>query len=104
MSSSHANVAITFPDLSPAEASIIAQELATALAEDGVPPGSISRARANPDAQDLGSVVQVLADTGIFEVVLEIAKDATTEFAKGGREQGRQPCYANVAPKMGHTG
>lgn len=54
-------VAITFPDLSPAEASILAQELATALAEDGVPAGSITRQRASADAQDMGAIVLVAA-------------------------------------------
>ena len=52
-------IAITFPDLSPAEASVLAQELAAVLLENGMPAGNVSRQRANGDSQDMGAVILV---------------------------------------------
>ena len=72
-------VSLSFPDLSPAEASILAQELATALAEAGVPRGDISRRRTSADAQDMRAVIMVAAGAYLFE----LAKEAGKEFAKG---------------------
>ena len=83
MSNSTATVTITFPDLSPAEASQIAQELEAALIQDGMPSGHIKRVRANADAQDLGNVVQVAVDAGLFEVATEIAKNALNKAVEG---------------------
>jgi hypothetical protein len=80
------SVSLSFPDLSPAEASILAQELATALAEAGVPPGDITRRRVSADAQDMGALL-VLAGPYLFE----LAKEAGKGFVGGAaHEAGRR--------------
>ncbi len=72
-------VTITFPNLSPAEASVLAQEMAAALADDGIPAGNITRQRASADAQDMGAVITVVAGAYLWELVQEAGK----EFVKG---------------------
>ena len=55
-------ITISFPDLSPAMASITAQALVAQLIEDGTPQCNVSRVR--PDAtQDLGGVIEIINPT-----------------------------------------
>ena len=52
---------ISFPELSPAEASIVAQELNAALVNAGVPRDAITVARSRQDTQLLGDILVVAA-------------------------------------------
>jgi hypothetical protein len=52
-----ASVDISFPDTESAEASALADELRLELARDGVDPAAMQLKRANPEAQDLGSIL-----------------------------------------------
>ena len=90
-------VSITFPDLSAAEASILAQELAAALAEDGVPAGNITRQRGSTDAQDMGAIVLVAAGAYLFD----LAKDAGREFVKGAANRAGQRAMDAILRKWG---
>ena len=75
-------IKITFPDLSPADASIAAKELAQELTAIGINSDEIELDRANADAQDLGSIV-VIGGYLIVGWLLEVAPDIAKEFAKG---------------------
>lgn len=52
---------ISFPDLSPAESSIIAQEIHTALITSGVPREVVRRSRSEQNAQLIGEVLVIAA-------------------------------------------
>lgn len=99
MSGTDTTIAISFPDLTPAEASIAAQELATRLAEDGMPTAAISRARASAEAQDLGSIVLVAG--GAY--LIDLAKEAGKEFVKGAAGEAGKRALAAVLRKWGRA-
>lgn len=50
---------IAFPDRSPDEASILAQELAQALRAEGTPDSAMTLVRERPETMDLGTVLQI---------------------------------------------
>jgi Caspase domain len=90
-------VTISFPDLSPAEASLAAQDLISALAADGVPSADLSRARSNVDAQDVGSIVLVAAGG----YLLDLLKEAGKEFVKGAANKAGSHAMEYVLRKWG---
>ena len=81
---------ISFPDLSSAQASILAKELARELALDATKADQITLARASDDAQDLGSILVVAAGSGLGAGLIELAECAGKEFAKGVMQRAGQ--------------
>lgn len=76
---------ISFLDLSPAEASIAAQELREVLLRAGIPAEDLQLVRTDPDAQDLGSILVISnsfvvgAIPGVRELLWEGAKGAAAK-------------------------
>lgn len=73
---------ISFPELSPRDASIAAQELREMLLEFGVPASDVGLARSNPDAQDIGGIV-TLASGMALTWIYPYFGDLVWEGAKG---------------------
>ncbi len=71
-------VTVTFPDLSPADAVMMAHELERELTAAGVPADAIRTARADDEAMDLGTVLVIFGGIG-FELLKEAAKGAANE-------------------------
>ena len=81
---------ISFPDLLPVEASILAKELLQELTLDAGAADQITLARARDDAQDLGSILFIAAGSGLGAGLIELAKDLGKEFVKGAFHRGGQ--------------
>lgn len=75
-------VSISFPDLSPAEASQLAAEFEEELRRAGANADEVRRERASADGQDLGSIL-ILASSVAGPYLLELAKHAGKEFVGG---------------------
>jgi hypothetical protein len=71
-------VTVAFPDLSAAEAAIMARELERALAEEGVRGEAIKGARTDPETMDLGAALVILGGFG-FSFLKDYGKGAANE-------------------------
>ena len=72
-------VAITFPDLSPADAVMMTHELERELLDAGVPADAIQSDRSDAEAMDLGGVLVILGGISGFELLKEAVKGAAGE-------------------------
>ena len=91
-------IVISFPDLSPAEASILAKELMQELTLDAAAAGQITLARANDGAQDLGSILVIAAGSGLGSGLIELAKVAGKEIVKGAFNRAGQKVFDAIWP------
>ena len=91
-------IAIRFPDLSPAEASILAKELKQELALEGVPADQLRLERASGDAQDLGSLLLIAAGSMLGAGLIELAKVAGEEIVKGAFNRTGQKLFDAIWP------
>jgi hypothetical protein len=71
-------ITITFPDLSSADAAILARELERVLGEAGVRGEAVKVARTDAQAMDLGGALVILGGLG-FSFLKEAAKGAANE-------------------------
>jgi hypothetical protein len=95
----NAAVVISFPDLSPAEASILAKELSQELSLlDGVAADQIALLRSSDDAQDLCSILAIAAGSGLAAGLIELAKDAGKELVKGAFNRAGQKALDAILP------
>ena len=90
------NLVISFPDLPPAEASILAKELAQEIAlRTG---NQVDIKRASDDAQDLGSLLLIAAGSGLGAGLLELAKDAAKGVVVGVANRVGQKVFDAIWP------
>lgn len=75
-------VTISFLNLSHSEESLAAQELAAGLLQMGVPKEELRLQRADPDAQDAGSIIQLLASAATL-IAVPLGTSFAEEIAKG---------------------
>jgi len=75
------SITIAFPDATPAEAAVIAQELERELLTAGLAADSIRIARTNDEAMDLGGAVLILGGLGLT-FLEEAVKGAGYEIGK----------------------
>ena len=96
----NAAVAISFPDLSPAEASILAKELVQELVLSGVAADQIALARASVNAQDLASILVITVKSGLEAGWIELAKYAGEEIMKGVLNRTGQKLFDVIWPVL----
>ena len=93
-------IVISFPELSPAEASILAKELLQNLMLVAASAGQIRLARSSGDAQDLGSILVIAAGSGVGAGLIELAKDAGKEIVKGALNRAGQKVLDAIWPVL----
>ena len=91
-------IVISFPGLSPADASVLAKELAQAL--DAAATGQIITplARVSDDAQDLGQILVIAAEFGLAAALIQLAKDAGKGVVVGAANRLGQKVFYAIWP------
>jgi len=94
-------VTISFPDLSPADASLFARELEQELRKAGVPGEELALGKASHDTQDVGSLLLVAAGAWLLDVAKDTAAEAGKEFGKTLGKRAGSRAFAWLVKKWG---